>query len=240
MFERNMLTLDEPESNWVRKALAKRPPVIEDPASIWSLYHVEQGWRRRYYYADERKTRLVLIATHDAIKARRHDTETVAALLSLAEARGWKAVRVRGSHEFRRETWIEAHVKGNVAVTGYWETSADWREVARRRSQAQENNSAEPVAATPNRSAAIADLADRIGRLETAASAQAQAAPLSASAERELQALRDKVARVETVLTQAERDSGRSRASSDPAQDRLAVQRAEAAQAAARTPTASL
>ena len=97
------------------------------------------------------------------------------------------------------------------------------------------------MAATPNRSAAIADLVDRIGRLETAAAAQppAQAAPSSASTERELRSLRDKVARVETVLTQAERDSGRSRASSDPAQDRLAVQRAQGAQAAARTPTAS-
>jgi hypothetical protein len=219
MFERNTLSLDEPESNWVRRALAKRPPVIEDPASIWSMYHAEQGWRRRYYYADERKTQLVITATHDALKTKRQDAKTVSALLSLAEARGWKTVRARGSKEFRREAWIQAHVKGNVAVTGYWETSADWREVARRRSQAQESKPAESISAAPN---------------------AAEAAPSSTSAEAELQSLRDRVARVETVLSQAERDSGRSRASAELTPEQQTAQRVQAAQAAARTPTASL
>lgn len=172
MFERNSFSPDEPENNWLRRALAKSPPVIQDPESIWSAYHVEQGWRQRYYYTDERKTQLAITATHDAIKTSRRDAKTVSAMVDLAEARGWKTVRARGPKEFRREAWIQAHVKGNVAVTGYWETSADWREVAKRRTQAQESKQAAPTAAvTSNHVARNPEIADLVKRLDQVVSA---------------------------------------------------------------------
>lgn len=205
MFERNSFSPDEPENNWIRRALAKSPPVIQDPESIWSAYHVEQGYRQRYYYTDERKTQLAITATHDAIKTKRHDAKTVSAMVDLAEARGWKTVRARGPKEFRREAWIQARVKGNVAVTGYWETSADMREVARRRTQAQESKQAAPSAAiTSNhvaRNPEIAALVKRIDHLVSAAERAASPGQASNRTERKTEPTKD----ILGELTPAER-----------------------------------
>src|SRR5206468_8201228 len=72
--------------------------------------------------------------------------ETVAAMVDLAQARGWKSIRARGSQEFRAEVWVEGQTRG-IKVEGYKPTETDKQEVAKRR--AAEESRVAPAASKP-------------------------------------------------------------------------------------------
>lgn len=69
----------------------------------------------RYYFADgahaftDRGRRLT---------TQSENTEVIRSLVSIAQARGWSEITVRGTDRFRKETWFAAHVAG-LKVRGY-------------------------------------------------------------------------------------------------------------------------
>lgn len=64
-------------------------------------------------------------------------------MVDVAEARGWRSVRVTGNEEFKRQVWIEASVRGVHAV-GYEPTKADLAALHRDRTSRQVNR-LEPI-----------------------------------------------------------------------------------------------
>ena len=52
------------------------------------------------------------------------NTEVIASLLAIAEARGWQRITVNGSEKFRGEVWRQANLKG-IAVRGYAATPVE-------------------------------------------------------------------------------------------------------------------
>ena len=61
-----------------------------------------------------------------------HSTGPVAlAMVQIAEARGWKEIKVSGTEEFRKEAWREAALRG-IGVQGYKPTALDVADLARR------------------------------------------------------------------------------------------------------------
>src|SRR5690348_6780224 len=114
-----------------------RAKIPEDPSFVLATYYTKERWGRRYYYADYQQKQLAITATPNVIKTKREDRETVAAMLSLAEVRGWDSVHASGTKDFRREVWIQGQVKG-IAVTGYKVAETDRQEVARRLGQIPE------------------------------------------------------------------------------------------------------
>jgi hypothetical protein len=52
-------------------------------------------------------------------------------MLDLAQARGWKSVRLRGTESFRREAWVQAQVRG-MQTEGYHPKATNMQEAQRR------------------------------------------------------------------------------------------------------------
>jgi hypothetical protein len=75
-------------------------------------------------YADERGEYLAFKVTEDRLVTRLAAAEVIRDMVSVAQHRGWDALHVRGSAEFRREAWLEAGARG-IDVQGYRPTDLD-------------------------------------------------------------------------------------------------------------------
>lgn len=84
------------------------------------------GWHTK------RNNDLVFSADEKKIATDRNDQQTVQAMLDLAEARGWKGLRIKGDADFRRTVWMEANLRG-LEVEGYKPREADIQELEEKR-----------------------------------------------------------------------------------------------------------
>jgi hypothetical protein len=75
-------------------------------------------------YADERGEYLAFKVTEDRLVTRLAAAEVIRDMVSVAQHRGWDALHVHGSAEFRREAWLEAGARG-IEVQGYQPTDLD-------------------------------------------------------------------------------------------------------------------
>ena len=74
------------------------------------------------------------------------NTEVIRSLVTIAEARGWHEITVRGTERFRREAWHAARLAG-LEVRGYRPTEFEQSRVARILARGRET----PEPSTPNR-----------------------------------------------------------------------------------------
>lgn len=96
-----------------------------------------------------------------SVTTQRNEPEVARAMVDLAEAKGWRALHLKGTPEFRAAAWMEASMRG-LASRGYEPTQAD-RERLAARQQEQHRNIIEPVRAaaagrTPEQETARAQL----------------------------------------------------------------------------------
>ena len=120
-------------------ALAKKQPqdgkaaaYTTEPEAIARAYYVEERGGERRYYADYQRKNLAIQASETSISTKKDDLNTIRAMLTLTESRGWSELKVAGSADFRREAWIEAQARGFTA-RGYKATDLDQQEADRRR-----------------------------------------------------------------------------------------------------------
>lgn len=120
-------------------AVAKKQPqdgkaaaYTTEPETIARAYYVEERGGERRYYADYQRKNLAIQASETSISTKKDDLNTIRAMLTLAESRGWSELKVAGSADFRREAWIEAQARGFTA-RGYKATELDQQEADRRR-----------------------------------------------------------------------------------------------------------
>jgi hypothetical protein len=83
-------------------------------------------------YADERGEYLAFKVSDDRLVTRLAAAEVIRDMVSVAQHRQWESLQVRGSVEFRRETWLEAGARG-LEVQGYQPTELDQQTLADRR-----------------------------------------------------------------------------------------------------------
>jgi hypothetical protein len=118
------------------------PQMVDDkalPARIRRKYYVvandtEKDGRngQARLYADERGEYLAFKVTEDRLVTRLEAAEVIRDMISVAQHRGWDALQVRGSVEFRREAWLEAGARG-IEVQGYQPTDFDRQSLSDRR-----------------------------------------------------------------------------------------------------------
>lgn len=153
----NPAPLPEGQQSGPKKASsgAAAPAYVTEPEAIARTYYVEDRAGERRYYDDYRRKALAIRSDANSIGSRREDLNTVRAMLTLAEARGWSEVKVSGTADFRREMWIEAQARGIVAQ-GYKASDLDRQEADRRRAERGQDSgrSAQSPAANEVRSAA--------------------------------------------------------------------------------------
>lgn len=106
-------------------------PVRPDAVSERHNLYVAEKLGSRRYYADYQQKQEVMRSSAARITTKQDDRQTVAAVLDLAEERGWQTLRLRGTESFRREAWVQAQVRG-METEGYKPTATDTQEVARR------------------------------------------------------------------------------------------------------------
>lgn len=147
----------EPTAPGKRQSLdAKAAAYTTEPEAISRAYYVEDRGGERRYYADYQRKNLAIQASDTSISTKNDDLNTIRAMVTLAEARGWSELKVAGTADFRREAWIEAQARG-VTARGYKATDLDQQEADRRRSErgspmpaqaapAQATNEVKPVA----------------------------------------------------------------------------------------------
>lgn len=118
------------EATPVKAVKASTAPEADPIAEKHGLYTAEHVTGRRYY-ADYQQKSEVMRASAGRISTRLDDKQIIAAMLDLAEARGWQSVKLSGSESFRREAWVQAQMRG-VATEGYKPRETDKQELARR------------------------------------------------------------------------------------------------------------
>ena len=92
------------------------------PDNIKNQYAENKG--KFYQKNADRKDKPIFIDKGNKLQARNSNPSTARALVSIAEARHWEKIKVRGNNEFKREVWLEASTKG-IQVDGYRPTAAD-------------------------------------------------------------------------------------------------------------------
>ncbi len=100
--------------------------------------------------------------SNDRIVARSEDTETIAALITIAKSNGWERIAVDGSSEFRQAVW-EAATREGLAVGGYEPSFAEQARVEEARRAAIELEAraiADPATPDRGRSAAREPVGD--------------------------------------------------------------------------------
>lgn len=86
---------------------------------------------RARVYTDRQGEYLAFKDAGDRLSTRNGAPEVVRDMIAVAEHRGWEAVSVRGSVEFRRGAWLEAKVRG-LPVRGFEPSELD-HEILRKR-----------------------------------------------------------------------------------------------------------
>lgn len=133
----------------------------------------------------KRNNDLVFSADEKKIATDRNDQQTVQAMLDLAEARGWKGLRIKGDADFRRTVWMEANLRG-LEVEGYKPREADIQELEEKR-RLRSHNAVEATAERQNKQAETT-------KPDVAQATQEKAAPAAQVASDKRQAEPDKSA----------------------------------------------
>jgi conjugative element/phage-associated large polyvalent protein len=122
----------------------ERPPGVEAlDAAAERIRELQRNLRLTYainagVYADPNwPTKAIFHDQGKAIVTADSSQRTVAAMVDVAEIKGWTKLQLSGSKEFQREAWIEATSRGMAVQTrGYTPTQQD-REEAQNRSTVQ-------------------------------------------------------------------------------------------------------
>ena len=81
----------------------------------------------RYFFPDRT---LAFIDQGTRLTVRSHNLEVVHGIVAIMQARGWQAVRLTGTGEFRQKVWHEASLRG-IAVQGYEPTPLERQQLER-------------------------------------------------------------------------------------------------------------
>lgn len=133
--------LDAERAALVRRletALNERYIIKQAPASIGDvkLGHTEYRFRGD-------TSRIAFTESTFRLATDMNSPSVARSMVDVAQARGWKSLRVSGSEDFRRLVWLEASVRG-VKALGYEPNPADL-DVLRREQQARQSNRIEPT-----------------------------------------------------------------------------------------------
>lgn len=151
---RRQRTSPTPEPDSIRAApetrgglFHRRPVEAPQPDAVSQRhgFYVAEKRGTRTYFADYQQKQEIMRADGKRISTKLDDRQTVAAVLDLAEARGWNKVRLRGTEDFKREAWVQAQVRG-IATEGYKPAATDVQEAERRKAAMGPVEAASPAA----------------------------------------------------------------------------------------------
>lgn len=102
-------------------------------------------------YYDKNDKEQVNIAFEDRSKSlhtSRQDDKTIHAMLDLAQSKGWSAIKLKGTEEFKQKAWLEASLRG-IEVKGYTPNEKDLAELQAKQAN-RTTNQVEMTAQNPS------------------------------------------------------------------------------------------
>ena len=90
-----------------------------------------------YDKGDDEQVNIAFEDRKDSLNTSRQDEKTINAMLDLASSKGWTAIKLKGTEEFKQKAWLEAQLRG-IETKGYKPTE---RDLATLQSKQKERNS---------------------------------------------------------------------------------------------------
>lgn len=84
-----------------------------------------------YDKSDADKVNIAFEDRKNGLHTSRQDERTIKAMMDLAESKGWTAIKLKGTEEFKQKAWIEASLRG-IETKGYEPTEKDKAELINR------------------------------------------------------------------------------------------------------------
>lgn len=125
----------EPEAaNTMSPSVRPRSVLAGDvPEDLGRRYFTDgRGGAGLGFYVDARVQTPAFRDRGRRMETTRSDPNAIRDMVAIAHHRGWKIVRVRGTADFRRETWLAARTAG-LEIRGYRPSERDEQELKRRR-----------------------------------------------------------------------------------------------------------
>lgn len=101
--------------------------------------------KKRYVHSDtvpgqffDRNRKLAFIDKGGRLATDQNEPEIINSMISVAQAKGWKAITVKGHEEFRREAWLTASLAG-IEVKGFTPSEPDLARLEHERQQRMTN-----------------------------------------------------------------------------------------------------
>lgn len=120
------------------KLFASKKIDVEDEYLPDSIKHHYIGIKKntlmgdeKINYYDKSDPDKISIAFEDrkkSLNTSRQDDKTVSAMLDLAESKGWTAIKLKGTEEFKQKAWLEATLRG-IKTKGYEPSERDLAEL---------------------------------------------------------------------------------------------------------------
>lgn len=81
-----------------------------------------------YDKSDPDKVNIAFEDRKNGLHTSRQDEKTIKAMMDLAESKGWAAIKLKGTEEFKQKAWLEASLRG-IETKGYEPTEKDKAEL---------------------------------------------------------------------------------------------------------------
>lgn len=100
------------------------------PETFLKRSEIPEGVKKRYlqvgnrFYFEKNPDQLAFEDKGNKLHTKSNGVNVAAALVEIANSRGWTEIKVKGSEEFRRSVWLKANVQG-IECKGYVPKEAD-------------------------------------------------------------------------------------------------------------------
>ena len=113
------------------------------PDALSKRYFTQSSARAVAFYAEYNAPKPAFRDAGARLSTSETNPNTIRDMVDIAEHRGWQAIQVRGTEDFKREVWLEAQSRG-LEVRGFRPNQRDFQELERR-SEARDKGSLGPA-----------------------------------------------------------------------------------------------
>lgn len=109
--------VDDEEIKDEQEYFAKLPLSIKNNYEAIKVNKFLRDEKVNYY--DKQNPRVIAFEDRNtSLNTANSDEKTVNAMLDMAQAKGWKSIKLKGTEEFKRQMWLEAQLRG-IETKGY-------------------------------------------------------------------------------------------------------------------------